>query len=145
MYFCLFVCFSLDEDTVCLNAFMHQEDKQKSLALTLTEDKQLKMYLLDPWSLPARMSAPTMAPTPNKHTATATKWTTRYRVFRKNQESNISTGITKQSSSWNTHSDIQGLTWGGGQKTCCTSCKPACSSQTDLFSISTYQVMSLIC
>ncbi len=30
-------------------------------------------YLLEPWSLPASRSAPTIAPTPSKHTATAIK------------------------------------------------------------------------
>lgn len=49
--------------------------------------------------LPAKMSAPTIVPTPSKQTATAIKWISRYLARRMNQDKAISTGIPKQSSS----------------------------------------------
>lgn len=53
-----------------------------------------------PCCRPSRTSAPTMQPMPSKHSPAPTKWTALYLTRRKNQESSRTTGMTKQSNSW---------------------------------------------
>lgn len=53
-----------------------------------------------PWCLPTSTSAPTMQPIPRMQTTIPMKCTALYRISRKNQESKITTGITKQSRSY---------------------------------------------
>ena len=53
-----------------------------------------------PWCLPTSTSAPAMQPIPRMQTTMPMKCTALYRVNRKNQESKITTGITKQSRSY---------------------------------------------
>ena len=53
-----------------------------------------------PWCLPTSTSAPAMQPIPRMQTTMPMKCTALYRISRKNQESKITTGITKQSRSY---------------------------------------------
>lgn len=56
-------------------------------------------YSPAPCCLPTRTSAPAMQPMPRMQTTIPMKCTALYRTSKKNQESNITTGMTKQSRS----------------------------------------------
>lgn len=57
-------------------------------------------YSPRPGCRPTRTSAPTMQPTPSKQSPVPTKWTVLYLTKRKNQDSSRTTGMIKQSNSW---------------------------------------------
>ena len=64
-----------------------------------------------PCCLPTRTSAPTMQPMPSRHTPTPTKCTALYLTSRKNQDSSSTTGMVKQSKSWQTERRDTRLEW----------------------------------
>lgn len=49
---------------------------------------------------PSRTSAPTMQPIPSRHSPVPPKWIALYLTKRKNQDNSNTTGMTKQSNSW---------------------------------------------
>ena len=72
--------------------------------INVSSEQKLVVQHIHPYSpapccLPTRTSAPAMQPMPRMHTTIPMKCTALYRTSKKNQESSITTGMTKQSRS----------------------------------------------